>query len=256
VVLRAGRLLPHGWGDFLFQLALWFGFILAYQVARGLADRGPLEAFENGRLVIDAERSLHTLVEADLQRVVIESGWPLLAAVNWTYWLAQFVVLGLALLWIYVRHNEVFPRVRNWVLGTNMVALIGYVLLPTAPPRFFPEEGFVDTLAQSGAVNHGSGFIELAANPYAAMPSIHAADALIIGFAMAMLVRARWARAAWTLWPSWVWFTVMATGNHFWLDVAAGVGVAALAATMLAWIEGREAEDRLSTALSRSRRCS
>jgi membrane-associated phospholipid phosphatase len=105
-------------------------------------------------------------------------------------------------------------------------------------------------------VNHGSGFIELASNPYAAMPSIHAADALIIGFAMAMLVRSRWARLAWTLWPSWVWFTVMATGNHFWLDVAAGVGVAALAATMLAWMEGREADDRLSTALSRSRRCS
>jgi hypothetical protein len=254
VARRVGSLLPRGWGDFLFQLALWFGFILAYQLARGLADRGPLEAFENGRLVIDAERSLHTLVESDLQRVVVESGGPLLAAVNWTYWLAQFVVLGLALLWIYVRHNEVFPRVRNWVLGTNMVALIGYVLLPTAPPRFFPEDGFVDTLAQSSAVNHGSGFIELASNPYAAMPSIHAADALIIGFAMAMLVRARWARIAWTLWPSWVWFTVMATGNHFWLDVAAGVGVAALAATMLAWIEGREADDRLSTALARSRR--
>jgi membrane-associated phospholipid phosphatase len=254
VVVRAGRMLPHGWGDFLFQLALWFGFVLAYQVARGLADRGPLEAFENGRLVIDTERSLHTLVEGDLQRVIVESGGPLLAAVNWTYWLAQFVVLGLALLWIYVRHNEVFPRVRNWVLGTNMVALIGYVLLPTAPPRFFPEEGFVDTLAQSGAVNHGSGLIELASNRYAAMPSIHAADALIIGFAMAMLVRSRWARLAWTLWPSWVWFTVMATGNHFWLDVAAGVGVAALAATMLAWIEGREADDGLSAALSRSRR--
>jgi membrane-associated phospholipid phosphatase len=86
------------------------------------------------------------------------------------------------------------------------------------------------------------------------MPSIHAADALIIGFAMAMLVRARWARVAWTLWPSWVWFTVMATGNHFWLDVAAGVGVAALAATMLAWVEGRAANDRLSAALLRSRR--
>lgn len=254
MVLRADRLLPRGWGDFLFQLAIWFGFVLAYQVARGLADRAPLEAFENGRLVIDAERSLRTLVEADLQRVVVESGGPLLSAVNWTYWLAQFVVLGLALLWIYVRHNEVFARVRNWVLGTNMVALIGYVLVPTAPPRFFPEEGFVDTLAQSAAVNHGSGLIELASNRYAAMPSIHAADAVIIGFAMAMLVRARWARIAWTLWPSWVWFTVMATGNHFWLDVAAGVGVAVVAATMLAWIEGRAADDRLSTALARSRR--
>jgi membrane-associated phospholipid phosphatase len=253
MVRRAGLILPRGWGDFFFQLALWLGFGLAYQVARGIADRGPLEAFENGRLVIDTERALHSLVEADLQRVVIESGGWLLAAVNWTYWLAQFVVLGLALLWIYIRHNGVFPRVRNWVLGTNMVALIGYVLMPTAPPRFFAEEGFVDTLARSASVNHGSGLIELAANPYAAMPSIHAADALIIGFAMAMLVRSRWARVAWTLWPTWVWFTVMATGNHFWLDVAAGAGVAFLSATLLAWIEGRAADDRISAALARSR---
>ncbi len=33
----------------------------------------------------------------------------------------------------------------------------------------------------------------------------------------------------WTLWPAWVWFAVMATGNHFWLDIAAGVGVALVA---------------------------
>jgi hypothetical protein len=253
MVGRAGRTLPNGWGDFFFQLSLWFGFGLTYQVARGIADRGALEAFENGRLVIETEQALHTLVEVDVQRVVIETGGWLLAAVNWTYWLAQFVVLGLALLWIYIRHNDVFPRVRNWVLGTNMVALVGYVLMPTAPPRFFPEEGFVDTLAQSASVNHGSGLVELAANPYAAMPSIHAADALIIGFAMAMLVRSRWARIAWTLWPTWVWFTVMATGNHFWLDVAAGAGVAFVAAAVLAWIEGRDEHDRLSAALARSR---
>ena len=110
-----------------------------------------------------------------------------------------------------------------------MLALVGYVLMPTAPPRMFPEEGFVDTLAQSSALNHGSGLIQLASNPYAAMPSIHAADALIIGFAMATLVQSRWAAILWTLWPSWVWFSVMATGNHFWLDIAAGVGVAVVA---------------------------
>ena len=57
--------------------------------------------------------------------------------------------------------------------------------MPTAPPRMFPEHGFVDTLAASSTVNHGSGLIELASNPYAAMPSVHSADALIIGFAMA-----------------------------------------------------------------------
>jgi membrane-associated phospholipid phosphatase len=125
------------------------------------------------------------------------------------------------------------------VLATNILALVGYVLMPTAPPRMYPEEGFIDTLAQSSVLNHGSGLIQLASNPYAAMPSVHAADALIVGFAMAMLVRSRWARIAWTLWPSWVWFSVMATGNHFWLDIAGGAGLAVVAGTWVAWIESR-----------------
>jgi membrane-associated phospholipid phosphatase len=69
------------------------------------------------------------------------------------------------------------------------------------------------------------------------MPSLHAADALIIGFALASLVNSRWLKMLWTLWPSWVWFAVMATGNHFWLDIAAGIGVALLAGSMLALVE-------------------
>jgi membrane-associated phospholipid phosphatase len=248
---RLRRLPPRGWGDFGLQLVIWFGFGLAYQLARGLADRGPLEAFENGRAVIGAERALHALVELDVQRVILESGGAVLVAVNWTYWFAQFPVIGLALLWIYFCRNDAFTRVRNWVLATNTLALVGYVFMPTAPPRLFPEEGFVDTLAVSAALNHGSGLVELASNPFAAMPSVHAADALIIGFAMAMLVKSRWLRTAWTLWPSWVWFSVMATGNHFWLDIAAGVGLALVAGTMLAWVEGRRLED-LSAPVSAS----
>jgi membrane-associated phospholipid phosphatase len=72
--------------------------------------------------------------------------------------------------------------------------------------------------------------VQLASNPYAAMPSLHSADALIIGVAMALVVRSRWAKALWLAWPLWVWFTVMATANHFWLDVVAGIAVAVLAA--------------------------
>ena len=38
VVLRVGRRwLPRGWRDFGKQLAIWFGFLLAYQIARGVA---------------------------------------------------------------------------------------------------------------------------------------------------------------------------------------------------------------------------
>ena len=239
MIRRAERLLPGGWGDFGLQFAIWFGFILAYQVARGLADRSAAEAMENGRIVMDVQRELHMLVELDIQRVALEAGGLFVDVLNWTYWLAQFVVVGLALLWIYLFRNEAFTRVRNWIMATNMLALVGYVLLPTAPPRMFPGEGFVDTLAASAGLNHGSGLVELASNPYAAMPSLHAADALIIGFTLAALVKSRWAKLAWTLWPSWVWFAVMATGNHFWLDIAAGVGTALVAGTMLALVESR-----------------
>jgi membrane-associated phospholipid phosphatase len=251
MIARFERFLPRGWGDLGLQLGIWFGFGLAYQVARGLADRSPTEALQNGRHVIDVERSVHALVEVGVQRVILEAGGFLVQAVNWTYWIAQFVILALALLWIYLRRHDAFHTVRNWVLATNLLSLVGYVLMPTAPPRMFPDEGFVDTLASAASLNHGSGLVELASNQFAAMPSVHAADALVIGFAMAMLVRTRLAAILWTLWPTWVWFSVMATANHFWLDVAAGIGVAVLAGTMLAWVENRRLDELLVPATTR-----
>src|SRR5947208_9844848 len=204
MLVRAGRFLPRGLGDLGFQLAIWFGFAGVYQNARGAVDRNAFEAFQNGRHVISIERGLHSLVELDLQRVILHGGSFVLAAVNWTYWLAQFVVLALALLWIYLFRYDAFHRVRNWVLATNLLALVGYALIPTAPPRMFPDEGFVDTLAAAASLNHGSSLVQLASNQYAAMPSVHAADALVIGLAMAMLVRTRLAKILWTLRPGLV----------------------------------------------------
>lgn len=234
---RLGQAFPRGWKDFAHQLGIWFGFLLAYQVVRGIVDQDPLGAFQNGRLIIDFERRIHALVEVDIQRVILSGGDWLVQAVNWTYWNSQFTVVGLALLWVYFRRNDSFLRLRNILLLANMLALVGFVLMPTAPPRFFPEWGFVDTLAESSALNHGSGLVQLASNQFAAMPSIHSADALILGFTMAALVTSRWAKVLWTLWPSWVWFTVMATGNHYWLDVVAGIGVALISVSIVMALE-------------------
>src|SRR5205085_8994619 len=82
--------------------------------------------------------------------------------------------------------------------------LIGYIVLPTAPPRMFPSIGFID--------HHSNGVVQLAANPYAAMPSLHAADALIVGLVLSALVRRRLWKVVWLVWPFWVCFAVMATG--------------------------------------------
>jgi len=228
VAVVGRRYLPRGWGDLVRQLAIWFGFVLIYQVARGIADRDPVRAFDNGIWVIQAEEHVSNLFELTLQKLAHSSS-VLTTAVSWTYWNSEFTVIGLTLLWVYLRRHEHFIRFRNWILLANAIGLVGYVLLPTAPPRMFPGFGFIDTLSQFGSLNHGSGLVELASNPYAAMPSLHAADALIVGVTLAMIVRSRWAKALWLLWPAWVWFSVMATANHFWLDIVAGVAVALIA---------------------------
>lgn len=217
--------MPRGWTDFGRQLVIWFGFILAYQVARGIADRNPARAFANGWRVLTLEqRTTHHVFELTVQRLADSSQW-LLTAASWTYWNSEFTVMGLAILWVYLRRHEHFTRFRNTVLFANVVGLIGFVVLPTAPPRYFTSFGFQDTLDGMGGLNHGSGLVSLAANPFAAMPSLHAADSLIVGVILVAACRHWWAKALWALYPAWVWFCVVATANHFWLDVLAGIAV-------------------------------
>ena len=223
-VINAGRrVLPRGYLDFLRQCVIWFGFILLYQLARGVADRDPTKAFANGLRVLDIEQKVtHHVFELTAQHIADQSHL-LLTAAAWTYWNSEFTVIGIALLWVYLRRHDHFKRLRNTVLLANALGLIGYVLLPTAPPRMFPSFGFADTLDAINGLNHGSGFVQLAANPYAAFPSLHAADSLIVGICLAAIVRKRVFKVLWLIWPVWVWFCVMATANHYWLDVLAGI---------------------------------
>jgi hypothetical protein len=220
VMVAAGRrVLPRGWADLGRQLAIWFGFAVLYQLARGVADRNPTKAFANGRAIVDFEtRVTHRLYELTFQNFV-DQRHLLQTIVSWTYWNSEFTVVGLAVLWVYLRRHEAFLGFRNSILLANMIGLIGYVFVPTAPPRLLGV-GFVD--------QHRDGLVSFAANPYAAMPSLHAADALIVGVILFSVCKSPWAKALWAAWPAWVWFAVMATGNHFWLDCVAGIGVAIL----------------------------
>ena len=227
------RRLPRGWAHLALQFGFWIAFYFAYQLARGVADReGVAEAFSNGAWIIDFQRSLGSMVELSFQHAVEKSDL-LIQATSLTYWLSQFAVVGIALTWVYFNAHDRFYGFRNMLIVGNLIGLLGYILLPTAPPRMFPEAGFTDTLAAHSTVNHSSTFVAFASNPYAAMPSLHALDATIVSVVMATVVRRRWAKVLWLAWAPWVWFAVMATGNHFWLDVAAGVLVAGLAAAIV-----------------------
>lgn len=229
VVTLGRKVLPRGWLDLGIQLVIWFGFYFSYLVVRHLTDQNPSKAIVNGLRVISLERRVtHHLFELTVERVA-DSSRTLLTISAWTYWNSEFTVIGLALLWVYLRRHERFTRFRNTILLANLVGLVGFTLMPTAPPWKFPNQGFVD------GVNHSSALLQTLANPYAAMPSLHAADALIVGYFLVATSRTLWAKALWALWPLWVWFCVIATANHYVLDVLAGIAVAIAALLATAW---------------------
>src|SRR3981081_2691299 len=100
---------------------IWFGFSFAYMAVRSLADRDPARAFTNGLRVVDLEqRMTHHLLELTVQRIA-DSSQLLLTAAAWTYWNSEFPVVGLALLWVYLRRHDTFARLRNAVLLANVL---------------------------------------------------------------------------------------------------------------------------------------
>jgi membrane-associated phospholipid phosphatase len=229
VVALGRKVLPRGWTHFGVQVVVWFGFYFSYLAVRSLTESDRSTAILNGHRVISLElRLTHHLFELTAQRIADSSNL-LLTAAAWTYWNSEFTVIGLTLLWVYLRRHDHFARFRNTILLANLIGLVGFVLMPTAPPWKFPDEGFV------AGVNHSGALLQTLGNPYAAMPSLHAADALVVGWFLVVTCRTVWAKALWALWPVWVWFCVVATANHYLLDVLAGIGVAVASLLATTW---------------------
>jgi hypothetical protein len=226
---RINAWLPNGWVDAARQLGLFVLADLCYETVRGIAEGQRAEAFANGAAIIDIERSTHTFFEADLQAALVDHRW-IIDVANFAYMNTHFIITAAFLVWLYLFRNQTFYFVRNMFMVAMGLALVGYLLLPTAPPRLFPEEGFIDTITALAQVNHDSALVKIFVNPYAAVPSMHIAFALMIGVCGALISRHPVTRAFWCLYPLIVFFVVVVTANHFWLDAAAGALVAALAA--------------------------
>jgi PAP2 superfamily len=225
------RLLPKGWLDALRQLALFAAAYFFYSVVRAMPQVDTTTAFDHARDLIRIERSLHVFVEPSIQAWAMGSH-ALMDVASWLYVNAQTSVTVAALVYIYLRHNGSFYFVRNMLMIAMAIALVGYAIFPTAPPRFMPEWGFVDTVASFTGVRveHSSLSMTALFNPYAAVPSMHVAFALMIGWKLAKLVHSRVAKAAWALYPFLVAFVIIATANHFVLDALLGALTAAVAA--------------------------
>ena len=205
------------------QLGVFLAAYVLYDVARWITVGEITPATEHAHWVLDLERSLGVAVEHSVQNA-LDGG-----AATWllsnVYLAAQLVVLPGSLIWLFRRDKAVYRRLRDTILATWMLAVPIYAAFPVAPPRL-AGLGMADTVSQQAAVGL-TGHSTMFYNPYAAVPSLHCGFAFAIGIALAVAARRPLTKALWLLWGPVVSLAVVATGNHYVFDIAAGLLVAA-----------------------------
>ena len=228
LVLGRARLFLADWVPFLV-------LFLSYEYLRGLGGKF-------GMPIHDVTSLERVLAFGQVPSLVLQQAFYHAGSVSWydigatMFYFLHFafpLILGY-LFWIIDRRT--FLRFSRALIGMAFAAFIFYLFVPVAPPwKAVP--GVVKIIDHTlpsftdlpGVPVPATVYHWLTPNAYAAMPSLHAADALIVGVSMALACRHWWSKTIWLLWPAWVWFAVMATGNHFWLDCMAGIGVALMA---------------------------
>ena len=223
------RILPKGWPDLLRQVLLFCGAYWLYRLVRGFTDGRATEAFDNARDVIGLEQHLGLFVEPAIQAWTEGQRW-LIDSASWMYLNSHFVVTTFTLAFIYLRRNPSFYFIRNMFMVAMGIALVLYAAYPTAPPRFMPEWGFSDSVAEFTGITASGSSADALYNPFAAVPSMHVAFALMLGVPMAAMARRRVVKALWYGYPVLVSWVVVVTGNHWWFDAAATAAVAAVSA--------------------------
>lgn len=214
------------WLSLCREAALLFAFYAVWRRAGDVTVMSTDDAFVRGRWIWHAERWLHLPNEATLQHWTLHATW-LVYFANAYYIVCHVAPLGVFLVWLFVRHRDTFGRWRNQLAFVSLLCMAIQVI-PVAPPRFFPEYGFIDTGAVYGPrVYDSSG--AAAVGQLAAMPSMHVAWAMLIGIATVSVSRSRWrwlgaAHAFLTV------FAVTVTGYHWLADglVAAAILLAGL----------------------------
>ena len=209
------------------EAALILGFYATYEAARGLVVGARQPAIRRADQILSLERTLHLFAEPHVQRIAREIPG-LLGTLDVAYLTLHLAATGGLLLWLYRRRPAAFPLVRTTLIIASALSLIGFLAFPTAPPRM-AAAGLSDTVSH-GAVNLNHGLISSLYNPYAAIPSMHAAYALIVGAALMRYGHRALPRFAGVLYPPLVLLVIVATGNHFFFDAATGALVAAASA--------------------------
>src|SRR4051794_37121643 len=232
------------------EVGMLGGLYAVYEAVRGTREASVSAALRHTSEIVDFERGLHVFHERAVQ------DWShtvpyLPALLGVAYMTLHFGATTLALRWVYRERREAFPLVRTTLIVSTALALVGYMLFPAAPPRL-AGLGFSDTVTKQTGLNLSSDLLGSFYNPLAAVPSLHFGYALIVGVAVAALARRRWVRVLGAVYPAFMLFDIVATGNHFWFDATAG-GAVVVAGWWIAYTLLRGSKPAAQVAVSRQR---
>jgi PAP2 superfamily len=207
------------------QIGIFALAYLLYSAARWVTvgDLGVARA--NADWILHLEHHLGVADEASVQAAL--AGTWVIWLLNHLYLAAQLVVLPASLIFLYHRSKPLYERLRNTILATWLISIPVYAAFPVAPPRL-ADIGLVDTITKQTGFALDSGLTTSFYNELAAVPSLHVGFAVAIGIAVAAAVRRPALKVLALLWGPTIGLAVVATGNHFVFDIAAGIVAAAL----------------------------
>ena len=212
------------WCEILLLAALYGIYSLVRNSVGDVSDI----AFRNAFSILRFEDAWDLAWERGLNEWVQGSA-TLAAVVALHFATLHFLVTPAVLVWLYRRRRDQYRVVSATLMATTALALLGFYLMPTAPPRLLPSEHFVDVMSQTAGwgwwPSSGAPASDAISNQFAAMPSLHCAWALWCGVVLFCMVRRTWVRVLGVLYPLSTFFVVMGSGNHFLLDVLAGAGL-------------------------------
>jgi PAP2 superfamily len=214
------------------ELALLAILYVGYSAARLIGHADLDSAVVHARDLLAVEGLLHLDIEAPANTAL--AAWPVLAVLA-SYWysLLHYVVTPAVLVWAYRRHHGDYRRIRDALVLASAIGLVGFTLLPMAPPRMLP--GFDDILASTSGAGWWGGDasaprgLGALTNQLAAMPSLHVGWAVWVAWVVVTHSSRRWVRVLAVAYPVGTTLVVVATANHYLLDAVAGAAVVAIA---------------------------
>ena len=209
-------------------LVISFAYFL-YMFTRKLAFQDvEAVALENAQKLVSFEISIGLFSEVDLQGWLLTNLENLVRVFNWSYIITFWPVIIPTAIILYKLDPKKYIFYRNTIILSFAIAMMVFALFPLAPPRMIAHEGFVDTIQLLGPTQYNDRESQWYYNAFAAMPSLHFGWTIMFGV-LYYRTRRSWLMVLGLLYPTLTFFSIVVTGNHYFMDAVGGASVIGLA---------------------------